>query len=86
MGGIIGPYSIAASLIGITAILKASFKKPDKVKPYLDLAEQAGTVLGKAMVEVGADIICIEDPVDAKEKLIANLKAMVKAAEIAAKQ
>ncbi|MEW5920882.1 MAG: MtaA/CmuA family methyltransferase [Bacillota bacterium] len=61
MGGIIGPYSIAASLIGITTILKASFKKPDQVKPYLDLAEQAGTALGKALIEAGADIICIED-------------------------
>lgn len=61
MGGIIGPFSIAASLVGITDILKSSFKKPDSVKPYLDLAEEAGTVLAKALIEAGADIICVED-------------------------
>ena len=61
IGGIIGPFSIAASLLGITDILKASFKKPDSVKPFLDLAEEAGTVLGKALIEAGADIICVED-------------------------
>ena len=61
MGGIIGPFSIAASLVGITDILKSSFKKPEMVKPYLDLAEEAGTVLAKALIEAGADIICVED-------------------------
>jgi len=61
MGGIIGPFSIAASLVGTTDILKASFKKPDSVKPFLDLAEEAGTVLAKALIEAGADIICVED-------------------------
>ncbi len=61
MGGIIGPYSIATSLLGPTHILKASYKKPDSVKPFLDLAEEAGTVLAKALIEAGAEIICIED-------------------------
>lgn len=61
MGGIIGPFSIAASLVGTTDILKASFKKPDSVKPFLDLAEEAGTILAKALIEAGADIICVED-------------------------
>jgi [methyl-Co(III) methanol-specific corrinoid protein]:coenzyme M methyltransferase len=61
IGGIIGPYSIAASLVGITDILKTAFKYPERLVPYLDLAEQAGTVLGKALIEAGADAICIED-------------------------
>lgn len=61
IGGIIGPFSIAASLIGITDILKAAFKTPEKVKPYLDLAGEAGTTLGKALIEAGADLICVED-------------------------
>ena len=61
IGGIIGPYSIAASLVGITDILKTAFKYPERLVPYLDLSEQAGTVLGKALIEAGADAICIED-------------------------
>jgi [methyl-Co(III) methanol-specific corrinoid protein]:coenzyme M methyltransferase len=61
IGGIIGPYSIAASLVGVIDILKMSFKNPEKLVPYLDLAEQAGTALAQALVEAGADVICIED-------------------------
>lgn len=61
IGGIIGPFSIAASLIGIKDILKAGFKAPEKLIPYLDLAEEAGTALGKALIDAGADVICIED-------------------------
>ncbi|MBS4025246.1 MAG: MtaA/CmuA family methyltransferase [Clostridia bacterium] len=61
IGGIIGPYSIATSLLGVTDFLKLSVKKPDKLIPYLDVAEQAGTELAKALIEAGADVICIED-------------------------
>lgn len=61
MGGIIGGFSIAASLIGITEILKEAFKKPKSIVPYIEIGEKAGTLLGKAMIDAGADVICIED-------------------------
>jgi [methyl-Co(III) methanol-specific corrinoid protein]:coenzyme M methyltransferase len=61
IGGVIGPYSIATSLIGVTDFLKFSIKKPDQLTPYLDVAEQAGTQLAKALIDAGADVICIED-------------------------
>ncbi len=61
IGGIVGPFSLATSLLGVTAMLRTSFKKPDSVVPYLEVAEQAGTLLGKALIEAGADIICVED-------------------------
>ena len=61
IGGIVGPYTIAANLVGITDMLKASFKKPDSIIPYLEVAEKAGTMLAQALVEAGADVICVED-------------------------
>lgn len=61
MGGIIGPFSIAGQIIEITSLLMESFKRPDNVLPYLEVAEQAGTMLAQAMIEAGADVICVED-------------------------
>lgn len=61
MGNVVGPFSVVANLIGITDVLKASFKKADKLLPFLEVAEEAGTALGKALVDAGADIIVIED-------------------------
>jgi len=60
-GNIVGPFSIAANLLGITDVLKASFKKPESLEPYLEVAERAGTELGKALLEAGADFLVIED-------------------------
>jgi [methyl-Co(III) methanol-specific corrinoid protein]:coenzyme M methyltransferase len=61
MGNIVGPFSIVANLVGITDVLKASFKKPDALVPFLEVAERAGTELGHALVEAGADALVIED-------------------------
>jgi len=61
IGGIIGPFSIAASLIEPQKILVASFKNPDSIQPYLEVAKRAGVLLGKALINAGADLICIED-------------------------
>ena len=61
MGNVVGPFSIVANLIGITDALKASFKKPDQLRPLLEVAEQAGTLLAHALVDAGADVIVIED-------------------------
>ncbi|GBF32338.1 methylcobalamin:coenzyme M methyltransferase [Desulfocucumis palustris] len=61
IGGIVGPYTVATNLVGIDDMLRTSFKKPEKVVPFLELAEKAGTVLANALVEAGADVICVED-------------------------
>lgn len=61
MGGIIGPFSIASMLFDIKDFLIATFKTPDKLIPYVEVGEQAGTLLAQAMVEAGADIIAVED-------------------------
>lgn len=61
MGGIIGPFSIASLFFDVTLFLKATFKKPNDLIPYIELGERAGTMLAKAMIEAGADVICVED-------------------------
>ncbi len=61
VGGIIGPFTIAGAMIGMVPLLKASYKTPEKMPPFLDLAEKAGTSLAKALIDAGADIICCED-------------------------
>jgi len=61
VAGIIGPWTIAGSLLDTTVILKASFKQPDKIPPFLEVGEKAGTTLAKALIDAGADIIVNED-------------------------
>jgi [methyl-Co(III) methanol-specific corrinoid protein]:coenzyme M methyltransferase len=61
VGGIIGPFTIAAALLDMVPLLKASIKTPEKMRPFLEVAEKAGTALAQALIEAGADIICCED-------------------------
>lgn len=61
MGGIIGPFSIASLLFPVAEFLKATFRKPGDLIPYLEVCEKAGTMLAQAMIEAGADVICVED-------------------------
>jgi [methyl-Co(III) methanol-specific corrinoid protein]:coenzyme M methyltransferase len=61
VAGIIGPFTIAGALVGMVTFLKATIKTPEKIIPFLDVAEQAGTALARALVNAGADIICCED-------------------------
>jgi [methyl-Co(III) methanol/glycine betaine-specific corrinoid protein]:coenzyme M methyltransferase len=61
VAGIIGPFTIAGALLDIVPLLKASVRTPDKLVPFLDVAEKAGTMLARALVEAGADIISCED-------------------------
>lgn len=61
MGGIIGPFSIAGQILEITSMLMEAYRKPDKLIPYVEAGEKAGSMLGRAMIEAGADVIVIED-------------------------
>jgi [methyl-Co(III) methanol-specific corrinoid protein]:coenzyme M methyltransferase len=70
VAGIIGPFTIAGSLLDSVPILKATFKTPEKIPPFLEVAEKAGTTLAKALIEAGADIISCED-MTASPELIA---------------
>jgi [methyl-Co(III) methanol/glycine betaine-specific corrinoid protein]:coenzyme M methyltransferase len=70
VAGIIGPFTIAGSLLDSVPLLKATFKTPEKMRPFLDVGEKAGTALAKALIDAGADIISIED-MTASPELIA---------------
>ncbi len=61
VGGIIGPFTIAGALLEPVPLLKASFKTPAKMRPFLEVAEKAGTTLARALIDAGADIIACED-------------------------
>lgn len=61
IGGIIGPFSIASSLIGVNDLLKASFKQPHLVEPYMEISQRAGSLLARELIKAGADAVCIED-------------------------
>jgi len=70
VAGIIGPFTIAGSLLDSVPLLKATFKSPQKLRPFLDVGEKAGTALARALVDAGADIISCED-MTASPELIA---------------
>ena len=57
VAGIIGPFTIAGALVDTVPLLKATFKTPEKMRPFLDMAEKAGTALARALIDSGADII-----------------------------
>lgn len=61
IGGIIGPYSIAGNLMGVTDILRNSFKKPQLLAPFFEVSQKAGLLLARELINAGADAICIED-------------------------
>jgi [methyl-Co(III) methanol-specific corrinoid protein]:coenzyme M methyltransferase len=61
VAGIIGPFTIAGSIVDMTTFLKATLKSPEKLIPFLDAGEKAGTALARALVDAGADMICCED-------------------------
>ena len=70
IGGIVGPFTIAAALLDMVPLLRATIKTPEKVRPFLEVGEKAGTALANALVEAGADIISCED-MTASPELIA---------------
>jgi len=61
MGGIIGPFSIAGQILEVTTMLMEAYKRPENLIHYVEMGEKAGTMLAKAMIEAGADVIAVED-------------------------
>ena len=93
MGSLVGPFSSAAGMLGITPLLKASLRTPDALIPYLEAAEKTAALYAEAMLEAGADVIVVEDMMASldiispriykkvafgwEQKLIADIKAPV---------
>ncbi len=63
IGGMEGPVTVASDMVSIKSFMKWSIKKTDLFEQALDLATEAAIIYANAMVEAGADIIAIADPV-----------------------
>ena len=63
IGGMEGPITVASDLVSVKSFMKWSIKKSDLFEQSLDLATEASIVYANAMVEAGADIISVADPV-----------------------
>jgi [methyl-Co(III) methanol-specific corrinoid protein]:coenzyme M methyltransferase len=63
IGGMEGPITVASDLVSIKSFMKWSIKKPELFEQALDLATEASVLYANAMVEAGADIISVADPV-----------------------
>ncbi|AKB36187.1 Methylcobalamin:coenzyme M methyltransferase, methanol-specific [Methanosarcina siciliae C2J] len=63
VGGMEGPVTLASDLSSVKSFMKWSIKKPDLFEQILDFAAEATVVYANAMVEAGADIISVADPV-----------------------
>ncbi|WNY27783.1 methylcobamide:CoM methyltransferase MtaA [Methanolapillus ohkumae] len=67
IGGMEGPITLASDLCSVKSFMKWSIKKPDDLKRVIDFANVAAIEYANLMVEAGADIICIADPVSSPD-------------------
>lgn len=63
IGGMEGPITIASDLVSVKSFMKWSLKKTDLFEQALDIATEAAIMYANALVEAGADIISVADPV-----------------------
>lgn len=61
MGSMVGPFSVAANVLGVSVLLKSVLRKADKLVPFFEAAEQTAEQYADAIIEAGADVIVIED-------------------------
>ncbi len=63
VGGMEGPITVASDLVSVKSFMKWSIKKLDLFEQSLDLATEAAVVYANALVDAGADVVAIADPV-----------------------
>ncbi|MGI5993117.1 MAG: methylcobamide:CoM methyltransferase MtaA [Methanosarcina sp.] len=63
IGGMEGPITVASDLVSVKSFMKWSIKKTDLFEQSLDIATEAAIIYANAMVEAGADVISVADPV-----------------------
>ncbi|MGQ3685248.1 MAG: MtaA/CmuA family methyltransferase [Candidatus Loosdrechtia sp.] len=62
IGNLVGPLSLASSLIDAALLLKALKKDPEEVHDFLMFLTDNSIRYGEALVKSGADVIMISDP------------------------
>ncbi|NLI62653.1 MAG: MtaA/CmuA family methyltransferase [Methanosarcinaceae archaeon] len=82
IAGMEGPITLASDIVSVKSFMKWSIKKPDDLEKSLVIATEASIIYANLMVDAGADVICIADPVaspdlmspqDFKEKLMKHI-------------
>jgi [methyl-Co(III) methanol-specific corrinoid protein]:coenzyme M methyltransferase len=58
---VLGPFTLAGQIMELNALLKLSFKKPDKVGTLLDMLSDALIVIAREYEEAGADYITVRE-------------------------
>jgi [methyl-Co(III) methanol-specific corrinoid protein]:coenzyme M methyltransferase len=61
IGGLVGPFTLACQLAGLSEVVMTALRKPAAVRPWLDLAVEAGLEYARRQVAAGADAMCVED-------------------------
>lgn len=61
VAGIVGPFSLAGYLLGLNEVLLSTISDIDSLKNFLEGALELGIMYGNALIDAGADIICVED-------------------------
>lgn len=67
--GIEGICTLAGHLVGIENIMKWSIREREKVSKMLDLTTRANIAYAEALIDAGADVICVADPTASPELL-----------------
>ena len=62
IGNICGPISLAGTLVHMAVLLKAMRKTPEVAHAMLEYVSDQLIVYGKALLDAGADAICISEP------------------------
>ena len=60
--GIEGVYTLAGHIMGIENLLKWSIRQRDSISKALEFSTRANIEYSKALIDAGADIICVCDP------------------------
>ncbi len=67
--GIEGVFTLAGHLMGIENLLKWSIKSRDSISKVLEFTTRANIEYSKALIDAGADVICVADPTASPELL-----------------
>jgi len=62
IGNLTGPVSLTGTLVDMDKLLKAMRKTPETAHAFLDFVAEQLIRYGNAMLEAGADAICISEP------------------------
>jgi [methyl-Co(III) methanol-specific corrinoid protein]:coenzyme M methyltransferase len=60
--GIEGAYTLAGHIVGIESLLKWAIRQRDDITKVLEVTTRANIEYAKAVIDAGADVVCVADP------------------------